>query len=298
MTMPKLFTGDNLEIMQAMVSGSFDLVYLDPPFCSGRNYGEEGGPIDFVDTWKWSLEDERWMDVHVRRYAGTEAGKLVKGIVPERTPLGAYLVFMAPRLLEIARLLRPEGTMVLHCDPTASHYLKIACDRLFGITGFLNEVVWRYRRWPTPAKRYQRMHDTLLVYARPQEERRRFFDPLVGVEEISEKTRAKWGDRKQEKGAAKGLSTDGTMTEGNPLSDVWDVSLIAPTAHERNGYPTQKPLLLMERIVMAHTHKGMSILDPFCGSGSMLEAAIRLGRTCVGIDRNPRAIGLAVDRFV
>lgn len=271
--------GDNLAVMRGMESASVDLVYLDPPFCTGRVFGE--GAMSFDDRWSWSPE--------LGRAAHTKTVASLFGLLGP-TPLMAYLAFMSQRLVEIHRLLRETGTLYLHVDPTASHYLKVLLDGIFGADHFRNEVVWRYRRWPTKSSCFQRMHDTILVYGRGPSPT---FHTLYGYEELAESTKASFGTRKQNKATR----TEDCESQGPPLSDVWDLNRLAPIAKERTGYPTQKPERLLERVILASSSPGDTVLDPFCGSGTTLAVAERLGRKAIGIDQNPAAVSIASSRI-
>lgn len=271
--------GDNLAVMRGMGPASVDLVYLDPPFCTGRVFGE--GAMSFDDRWSWSPE--------LGRAAHTKTVAALFGLLGP-TPLMAYLAFMSQRLVELHRLLRETGTLYLHVDPTAGHYLKVLLDGIFGADRFRNEVVWRYRRWPTKSSCFQRMHDTILVYGRGPSPT---FHTLYGYEELAESTKASFGTRKQNKATR---ITD-CESQGPPLSDVWDVNRLAPIAKERTGYPTQKPERLLERVILASSNPGDTVLDPFCGSGTTLAVAERLGRKAIGIDQNPAAVSIASSRI-
>lgn len=278
--------GDSLAVMRGMESASVDLVYLDPPFCTGRVFGE--GAMSFDDRWSWSPE--------LGRAAHTRTVAALFGLLGP-APLMAYLAFMSQRLVELHRLLRETGTLYLHVDPTASHYLKVLLDGIFGADRFRNEVVWRYRRWPTKSSCFQRMHDTILVYGRGPSPT---FHTLYGYEELAESTRASFGTRKQKADFSSGRrkpSVETGESQGPPLSDVWDVSLLAPIAKERTGYPTQKPERLLERVILASSNPGDTVLDPFCGSGTTLAVAERLGRKAIGIDQNPAAVSIASSRI-
>lgn len=303
-----LFLGDNLEILRRSVAdASVDLVYLDPPFNSNKVYSKPprraGGPkiLGFDDTWRWDARAEAAFD-EVRAAPGApKLGALLSAlrVVIGEGDLLAYLTMMAARLLELARVLAPTGSLYLHCDPTASHYLKIMLDAVLGPGAFQNEVVWRYRRWPTRARRFQRMHDVLLFYTRTGRGDHAF-ETLYGYEKLAESTLRTFGTRKQLADFSSGHRKPGTTGEetlGPPLSDVWEVSVIAAIGRERTGWPTQKPEALLERVVRASSREGDVVLDPFCGSGTTLVVAHRLGRRFIGIDAAPLAIDTAKRRL-
>ena len=167
-----MWTGDNLAIMRGMNAESVDLIYLDPPFNSNRNYaapiGSEAAGAAFKDTWTLSDVDEAWhgevADREPTIYAAIDAAGLTHG-----KGMKSYLIMMAVRLLEMRRLLKPTGSLYLHCDPTASHYLKTLMDAVFGVGNFRNEIVWAYQRWTGATKYFQHMHDTILAFGRSGE---------------------------------------------------------------------------------------------------------------------------------
>src|SRR5258708_2657449 len=232
----------------------------------------------------------------------------------ESSPM-AYLCMMAPRLGELRRVLKSTGSLYLHCDPTASHYLKVLLDGVFGPACFRNEVIWRYRRWPAKARRFQRMHDVLLFYtAAPGTEHT--FHTLYGYETLAPSTVKTFGTKKQRADFSSGRRKPGVESveaEGPPLSDYWDVDeieahgppladawevgVIAAIGKERTGYPTQKPEALLERIIRASSREGDVVLDPFCGCGTAIAVADRLRRQWIGIDITHLAIGMARDRM-
>jgi DNA modification methylase len=300
--MKSLFCGDNLDVMRRRIPDtSVDLVYLDPPFQSGRDYhvgGRRGAIKAFGDTWSWTADAEDTFERFVAgEHSAARALKALRVLLGE-SDLMAYLAMMAPRLSELRRVLRPTGSLYLHCDPTASHYLKVLLDAVFGARCFQNEIIWRYRRWPTRARRFQRMHDVILFYAAtPTKEH--IFNTLYGYEQLAPSTLKTFGTKRQRADFASGHrkpGTEETESVGPPLSDVWDISIIAPIGKERTGYPTQKPEALLERVILASTVEGQTVLDPFCGCGTAVAVADRLGRRWIGIDVNPGAIELVERR--
>ena len=206
----------------------------------------------------------------------------------------SYLIFMAVRLLEMHRILKSTGSIYLHCDPTASHYLKLLMDGIFGQRGFRNEIVWCYRKWSVSADQFVRNHDTILFYAgerhtfNPQ-----FVDPSPG-------TMKRWKGKRQQAVFVDGArqATSSTEKARSPCPDWWDISVLNPNAKERTGYPTQKPLGLAGA---HHTRQQTPppadmVLDPFCGCATALVAADRLQREWAGVDLSPLAIKLVDDR--
>lgn len=185
-----------------------------------------------------------------------------------------------------------RGCLVVHLDWHAAAHVRVALDRELGAKHFASEIIWRYRRWPTKQPNFQRVHDTLLRYVKTPGEARwnQLFEPLAPS------TRETWGGRRQKRNGGRSVSTE-DASPGCPMGDVWDLPIVAPVARERTGYPTQKPLALLERLVTALTDPGDLVIDPYCGSGTTVVAAVKLGRRGVGIDRNPEAVDIARARL-
>src|SRR3989304_3318931 len=306
-----LYYGDNLKILREhFPDESVDLIYLDPPFNSKRDYNvifkeeenkESEAQIEaFTDTWKWGPEAERTYHDIMTNAPTQNIADMIDSLIKflGHNDLTAYLVMMTPRLIELRRVLKNTGSLYLHCDPTASHYLKTIMDVIFGKENFQNEVIWRYRRWPTKAQRFQRMHDVILFYSKSQA-RERDFNTLY--ENLAKSTLEQWGTKKQRAVFEEGKRVVSSSTEeespGAPMSDVWEVSIIAPISKERLGYPTQKPVALLEIIIKASSNEGDVVLDPFCGCGTALVAAQKLKRKWVGIDITHLAVGLMRKRL-
>ena len=274
----RLIHGDNVQTLRTLAEAGVKatLVYLDPPFFTGREHTlveRRGGRTD-EDT-RTAAFDDRWES------------------------LEAYLESLVERVTLARELLLPEGCMVLHVDPRTSHYLKVLCDEVFGADCFASEIVWRYRRWPSKTKNFQRVHDVLLRYVRDPKAETRFrqlYEPLAAS------TRATWGDKRQRavvdgSGRRVRSSTTEDASPGTPLGDVWEIGIVAPVAKERTGYPTQKPLALLERLLESCTDPGDLVVDPYLGSGTTAVAALRLGRRAIGIDVNRRAVTIAKRRL-
>jgi site-specific DNA-methyltransferase (adenine-specific) len=347
-----LYYGDNLDILRKYVPDeSVDLVYLDPPFNSNADYnvifrdesgrGSDAQLLAFEDTWHWGPGVES-------QYAYLTNTSLHRGRVPEavasiigalRQGLGtnqmtAYLVEMAVRLVELHRVLKPTGSLWLHCDPTASHYLKLVLDAIFGPKRFLNEVVWQRTGAHNDARRFGRVTDTLLYYAKgetytfhPQfteyapeylaeryryvdESGRRFWaNTMTAAEPRRNPTRVFRGkemspppsthwrflqpeiDRLEAEGhiyySKSGMPYVKSYLDerkGRPAQNLWTDIVMSKSGAERLGYPTQKPLALLERVIEASSNPGDLVLDPFCGCGTAVVAAQKLGRRWLGID--------------
>ncbi|MDP9151613.1 MAG: site-specific DNA-methyltransferase [Myxococcota bacterium] len=345
-----LYCGDNLDLLRNEIAAeSVDLVYLDPPFNSARTYhlvprdgagperrgGRTSDPPStgrtserekeraFLDVWEWDDAARRsYGELICPTFASATPSRLpslmraLKDVLgPERIDTLAYLSMMAVRLVELRRVLRPTGSLYLHCDPTASHYLKLVMDAIFGAECFRNEIIWRYRRWPTKARRFQRMHDVLLFYT-ARGGNAHAFHTLYGYEKLADSTLKTFGGRKQRADFASGHRKPGVeegdsdgpplcdfwdvedvKINGAPLSDAWEIGVIAPIGRERTGFPTQKPEKLLERVVRASSREGDLVLDPFCGSGTALVVAEQQRRRWVGMDASIRAIEIVKARL-
>lgn len=305
-----LYYGDNLAVLRDHIGdGSVDLIYLDPPFNSNAGYnvlfkGASGTGADasieaFDDTWTWGdASRNALLDIQ----GGTNIALKVMMAAMHRAigenPLMAYLAMMAVRLVELHRVLKDSGSLYLHCDPTASHYLKLVLDAVFGADNFQNEIVWSYRRWPTKAKRFQRMHDTIFFYSRCDGQQT-FHTQL---EPPTESSMRRWKGKKQKVTFDAAGNRNPTIEEddesgGVAMNAVWSIPILAPVSKERLGYPTQKPRALLERIIAASSNPGDVVLDPFCGCGTAVDAAQKLDRQWIGIDVTHIAIGMIEDRM-
>lgn len=372
-----LFYGDNLAILREHIDDeSVDLIYLDPPFNSNANYnvlfrapgGEQSqSQIEaFEDTWHWNVSAERAYD-EVLKSGNSDAANMLAAM---RSFLGtndmmAYLAMMTVRLIELHRVLKPTGSLYLHCDPTASHYLKLLLDAVFGPTCYLNEVIWRRTSSSNNPRRWGPVHDVIFLYAKSNDflwnktyqahgeaylaTKYRFEDDR-GRYRLSDLTASgtrngdsgkPWRDFNpantgrhwgvpasivEELGLPSSLSSQEKLdaldnngfiywtpgragspgfpqlkrylTTGQPIQDVIDdIPPINSMAKERLGYPTQKPVALLERILAASSNEGDVVLDPFCGCGTTVHAAQKMGRRWIGIDITHLAVGLIQRRL-
>ncbi len=297
----KLHLGDNLEVMRGMASETVDLVYLDPPFNSNHNYEIVfRGPAElrpmahlpaFEDVWKWDDEADQLAEDLVCGGYEPAVARTVSGLIEivGRNQLMAYLVQMIPRLVEINRVLRDTGSVYLHCDPTASHYLKLVMDTVFGGENFRNEIVWCYRGGGVPRHDFARKHDVILRYSKSGNYR---FNPQYT--EYSPASRRLVESRG-------GVSIDERsrdLKRGAHMPDWWsDINSLQTWSPERTGYPKQKPLKLLERIIRSSTDEGDVVMDPFCGCGTTLLAAEQMNRAWIGVDLEPMAFQVLRDRF-
>ena len=307
----ELYYGDNLDIMREYIADeSIDLIYLDPPFNSKASYniifGDEGGKRSdaqisvFEDTWKWGGEsDTTALTYHKLVKEGpTKVSELIEAL---RSFLGtsdmmAYLVMMAIRLIEMHRVLKPTGSIYLHCDPTASHYIKLIMDAIFSVKNFQNEIIWHYRKWTAGKYSFQKNHDVILFYSK-SDSRERTFNQLFM--ERAPSTVKRFGKSKiisgyDESGRRKPSQVEDVESEGVRQDDVWNIGRVPPI---KQLFPTQKPEALLERIIKASSNEGDLILDPFCGCGTTIVVAEKLNRRWIGIDITHLAITVMKKRL-
>jgi len=290
--MRKLYYSDNLPVLREMESNSVDLIYLDPPFNSNKIYniiypGDLGQVTAFEDTWYWTPQ----CDQHLGELRRTKVGGVLQSFVDAlgKCQMCAYLINMAVRLVEMRRILKPKGSLYLHCDSTASHYLKVVLDETFGKNHFRNEIIWHYTGGGRSKTYFSRKHDTIFWYGKGK-------NAVFNIDSV----RVPY---KETSGYARGgiVSASGKRyhphPRGTPVDDVWDIPIINPMSRERLGYPTQKPVILLERIISASSHEGDLILDPFCGCGTTAAAAEKLKRGWIGIDITYSAIAAIQERF-
>jgi len=334
--MNKLFYGDNLEVLREHIAdSSVDLVYLDPPFNSKRAYNiifkDKEGKFPpsqiqaFDDTWSWSDDSEEAMWEMSRQpyppqlFQTLEAFRKALGT----TDMMAYLVMMAIRLWELRRVMKDTASIYLHCDPTASHYLKVIMDQIFGPTNYQNEIVWCYKSRPQPKNNFARKHDTILFYSKTDNHTFNWEEVARPLSEVTEKKyRLVDEDGRLYRLQGRGIKgspirsakdVDPKWEETNPelvvrdyldekigvaLEDWWiDINIINQAAKERLGYPTQKPTELLDRIISASSNEGDIVLDPFCGCGTTIASAEKLNRLWIGIDITPLSINLIEKRL-
>ena len=372
-----LFYGDNLDILRRYIADeSVDLVYLDPPFNSNATYNvlfrAPGGEASqaqieaFDDTWHWNDKAEKAFD-EVMTSGNTDAAEMLRAMRSflKENDMMAYLTMMAVRLLELHRVLKPTGSLYLHCDPTASHYLKVMLDSVFGKENYRSEIIWKRTAAHSSANRWADVHDTILFYAKsnnyswnkvftPYDEKYkeryknrdadgrlwsddnlsapgvrrgdsgeiwRGFDPtakgvhwkisnaavseIVGDEAAANLSTLEKLDVLDRHGLIHWPRSGGfprfkrVLGAGLLAQDVIaDIFPLNSQAQERLGYPTQKPLALLERIIAASSNPGDIVLDPFCGCGTTVHAAQKLGRRWIGIDVTHLAIGLIRRRLI
>ena len=264
--------GDCKDILKNMASESIDMIYLDPPFYTRKTHNQKTRDNDS----QYSFED-CWDSID------------------------QYAAFMKERLEECHRLLRKNGNIFLHCDKNASHYLRIILDNVFGASNFRNEIIWTYKRWTNMKSSLQSQHQTIFFYGKSLSSK---FSTLYTNYSASTNVDQILQERKRDAYGKSVYKTDqqgeivwGKEKKGVALGDVWEIPYLNPKANERVGYPTQKPVLLLERIIEISTDKDDIVLDPFCGSGTTLVAAKLLGRRYVGIDISGDACNIAKKRL-
>ena len=293
-----LFHGDNLKFLRAMNSGSVDLIATDPPFNKGRDFHATPDSLargaSFQDRWSWERDvHQEWVDQITDDFP--HVMNVIRGSRSSYgDDMGAFLCFMAVRLLEMHRILKPTGSIYLHCDPTASHYLKELMDAVFGRRTFRNEIVWCYRGAAYPKMDFGRRHDLLLRYSKTKTYR---FNVDAVREEYAPATKERFSHHigNKRKTGDYGLQT--LNPKGKHPDDWWQIQPIAPSAKERVGFPTQKPLVLYERIIRASSNSGDTVLDPFAGCATTCVAAERQGRQWVGIDIWDKARAVVLERL-
>ena len=293
-----LFTGDNLYILNGMNSECVDLIYLDPPFNSKRMYkapvGSRAAGAEFKDMWTWQDVDTATLERLVIDHPALVDYIQTIGEVHSKAMM-SYITYMAQRIIQCRRVLKPTGSIYLHCDPTASHYLKLVLDNIFGRGNFRNEIVWSYRRWSGKTKAYQKMHDIILFYAK--QDKRHIWNWPMEAKAKGTPTYKRWNEWDEEKQKLVTKSDPTVEVSETSMRDVWEIPRLQANSAERTGYPTQKPLALLERIVKASSNEGDIVLDPFCGCATAMVWAQQHRRKWIGIDIAEPAADILVQRL-
>ena len=318
--MNQLFYGDNLTIMRNMPVGSVDLIYLDPPFNSNRNYNLmyrnlTGRPVPeqveaFCDTWEMDAQKEdvaRNMPVLMRDHKidhyYIEFWRLWMNALRYTQPrLMAYLIYMVERLLQMKVILKPGGSIYLHCDPTASHYIKVMMDAVFGHENFRNEIAWCYTGPTTKRTRqFPRKHDTILLYTKGdswcfnRDSVRVAYSPETLARRARIEGKRSFTSPSADQRKRSRQAVDSQFGKGKIPEDWWSDIPALTNQKERLGYPTQKPGKLLDRIIQASSNNGDIVFDPFCGCGTTVYAAERNKRTWIGCDIAILAVKLVRD---
>ena len=263
--------GDCLNILKELPSKYVDLVYLDPPF-----FTQARQTLKSKDLTEYSFDDS-WNSIE------------------------AYMNFLRKRINEIRRVMKTKSTVFVHCDRNASHYIRILLDEIFGYGRFLSEIIWTYRRWSNSKRTLLSSHQTIFMYAKSANytfnKMFRQYSEATNLDQILQKR-----ERDEHGKSVYAVDDEGNYVlngpkKGVPLSDTWEIPYLNPKARERTGYPTQKPLLLLERIIKLASNENDIVLDPFCGSGTTCVAAKLLNRKFIGIDLSTEAVQLSRERI-
>ncbi|HEY8036091.1 MAG TPA: DNA methyltransferase [Methylobacter sp.] len=270
--MQEIYLGDCLEIMQGLKENSIDMIYLDPPFFTNKRHSlssrDRKSHYSFNDIW----------DSHK-----------------------TYAEFILIRLIEAKRILKDTGSIFIHCDKSANHILRLVGEEVFGEENFLSEIIWFYKRWSNSSNSLTPNHQNILFFSKTKEYKFNKiyteYSETTNIDQILQKR-----SRDVHGKAIYARDVDGSIIssdekKGVPLNDVWEIPFLNPKAKERTGYPTQKPILLLDRIIEISTNEGDIVLDPFCGSGTTLVAAKLKDRKFVGIDISKDAVDLAESRL-
>ena len=263
----EVINGENLAALKSMQDESFQLIYIDPPFNTGRSQVRTNRRSISSATGNLGFQGKRYEQV-------------VKSVLSYDDDFADYWAFLEPRLIEAYRLLHETGTIYLHLDYREAHYAKVLMDALFGRECFLNEIIWAYDYGGKSKSRWPAKHDTILVYVKNPA--KYFFDSTAV-------------DR--EPYMAPGLVTPEKVARGKLPTDVWWHTIVSPTGKEKTGYPTQKPLGILRRIISASSRPGDRVLDFFAGSGTTAQAAFELQRKFVVVDQNPESIEVITNRL-
>jgi len=262
----ELILGDNLEVLRTLPSESIDLIYIDPPFFSGRNYnviwGDTNEVRTFYDIWEGGID--------------------------------SYIVWLNARLWEMKRVLKKTGSIYVHCDWHASHYIKAEMDKIFGYNNFLNEIVWDYRTGGSSKETFSKKHDIILLYKKTN----KYCFNLQKEKAYTKSKSRKAGIIDYGAGTAEFFEDEQGVYNFVNMRDVWDIPYINSQALERIGYPTQKPEALLERIIKASSNEGDVVADFFCGGGTTLAVAMKLKRRFIGCDSSRVAVSVTLDRLV
>lgn len=272
----EIIEGDNLAVLRGLLSASIPLIYIDPPFNTGHQQKRVR-----LRTIEDATGDRTGFGGRRYRTERIQADAPDGGGVGYADQFDDFLGFLRPRLVEAHRLLTPTGSLFFHIDPREVHYCKVLLDEIFGRACFQNEIIWAYDYGARPRRRWPAKHDTILWYTR---------DPERYTFHLEESDRIPY--------MAPSLVGAAKAARGKTPTDVWWHTIVSPTGKEKTGYPTQKPLGVLERIVRVHSDPGDVVLDFFAGSGTTGEAAARHGRRFLLVDTNPEAIAVMHRRLV
>lgn len=297
-----LYTNDNLYIMHGMNSNIVDLIYLDPPFNSKRMYsapiGSKAAGASFKDMWTWKDIDEVYLETLADKYPTLVNFIANAGATYDKSMM-SYLTYMSQRIIEMHRILKDTGSIYLHCDATASHYLKIVMDEIFGKNNFRNEIIWCYSTSGRATEFFSKKHDIILFYTKSK----KYFWNKDYREPYTESYINSHFKHIDDKGRRCRIRIDAGKEriyypeKGMIPNDWWEIPYVNSQAKERTGYPTQKPLVLLKRIIEASSKYNDLVFDPFCGCATACVAAQQLGRRWIGIDIEKQAAKVLIDRL-
>ncbi|MEG0517100.1 MAG: site-specific DNA-methyltransferase [Clostridia bacterium] len=272
--MNSIIKGDCFEELKKIDDKSINMIYLDPPFFTQKKQVLSKKKENKIDTYNF---EDNWEDIN------------------------DYLEYMKIRLKECKRVLKDDGTIFLHCDRNACHYLKVLMDKIFGMHNFRSEIIWSYKRWSNSKKGLLNAHQNIFLYSKTEIFKFNTiytdYSNTTNVDQILQNRKKDSNGITVYEKDDNGNIVNNYKKKGVPLSDVWEIPYLNPKAKERNGYPTQKPILLLEQIIKISTDQNDIILDPFCGSGTTLAAAKLLKRQYIGIDFSEEAIKLCINRL-
>lgn len=263
-----IYYGDNLEVIRGFEDASFDLIYIDPPFNTGKTQARTR-----ISTTRDEHGDR--VGYQGKRYKTTRVGTQSFG-----DTFDDFMAFIEPRLIETHRLLKLDGSLFFHIDYREAHYCKVLLDAIYGRDSFMNEIIWAYDYGARSKKKWPAKHDTIFWYAK---------DPNNHTFQFEEMDRIPY--------MAPGLVTKEKAARGKTPTDTWWHTIVSPNGKEKTGYPTQKPLGVLDRIMKVHTNRGDRVLDFFAGSGTTGASAIRLGRSAVLVDNNEQALTVMANRL-
>ena len=272
MIVNEIIKGDCIQVLKCLDDCSVDLVYMDPPFYTQKEHSLKNRE----NTKEYSFSD-KWDSV------------------------ADYIIFIKNVIIECKRVLKETGSIFLHCDKSASHYIRVTLDEVFGIQSFQSEIIWNYKRWSNSKKGLLNSHQTIYFYSKTEDFKFNIlytdYSPTTNLDQILQERERDENGKSVYKKDEKGEVILGKEKKGVPLSDVWDIPYLNPKANERVGYPTQKPVLLLNQIINISTNENDVILDPFCGSGTTCVSAKLLKRKFIGIDISQDAIDLTNHRL-
>jgi len=264
----RIYFGDNLPILQSLPAESVNLIYIDPPFNTGRTQA------------RTQIRTERSQDGDRTGFAGQRYRTIKLGARAYKDVFNDYLAFLQPRLIEAYRLLKADGSLYFHIDFREVHYCKILLDEIFGRECFLNEIIWAYDYGGRPRDKWPPKHDNILFYVKDPENYTFNRDAIDRIPYM-----------------APGLVGKEKAAKGKLPTDTWWHTIVTTNGREKTGYPTQKPLGVINRIILASSNPGDTVLDFFAGSGTVGESCLKLGRNFILIDNNPAALEVMVKRF-